>query len=689
MADAPTHPSDTPEFAAGTHQRPNPGPENGSTDASDTPPPGSDGEQSAGLSAASRGPLITAVEIENFKGIGHPVRIDLRPITLLFGRNSAGKSTLLHALCYAHEILSHRSVDVRKTDLGGDQIDMGGFGQFVHRHDLRRRVRLRFDLSLEGWQVPAPVREKMRHSDEAADEGPERDDLARFIRSGWVSLTVAWNGWKEKPMLARYEIGVNDSLVGRIIQSPDPGEEDVNLEFNRGHPLFDQHSRDASARSYAVAGQVGEAADPGAEWSLRSIALSGQTTPLPDWDALLRLNDGEVLDTLDIGIVGEGPKSLIRFQSLVSALFVGVGRTLRDELAALRYVGPMRELRPSVHAEVGSPAQDSWSDGTAAWNLLLYPEPDPVRQKRGLIDEVNDWLERRDRLDIGYKLLRKAFVELPADEAPVWWIRTFAWLPDEYRNEDGEVDLDGWVRKEAAKMADRVEGDPTEIEARITGGSHGTVESGDTDTDSSDQGGSVADSMEATRRQYQILANIVAPVDKLKRGRPASAVRDLVGAIASASERTILELVAVGSNVGVRTSDVGTGISQILPVVVAALDPNRPGITAVEQPELHVHPRLQVELGDLFAQRVDQGGISLLETHSEHLMLRLLRRIEETGSGELPEGKPPLKPDQVSVVYVEQSDGEVRATRLRIDETGEFIDRWPQGFFDERDDELF
>ena len=39
-------------------------------------------------------PLITAVEIENFKGIGRPVRIELRPITLLFGRNSAGKSTV-------------------------------------------------------------------------------------------------------------------------------------------------------------------------------------------------------------------------------------------------------------------------------------------------------------------------------------------------------------------------------------------------------------------------------------------------------------------------------------------------------------------------------------------------------------------------------------------------------------------
>ena len=96
-----------------------------------------------------------------------------------------------------------------------------------------------------------------------------------------------------------------------------------------------------------------------------------------------------------------------------------------------------------------------------------------------------------------------------------------------------------------------------------------------------------------------------------------------------------------------------------------------------------------MELGDLFAEQAADGRVFLIETHSEHLMLRLLRRIEETGSNELPEKKPALKPDQVSVVYVEQIDGEVRATRLRIGETGEFIDRWPQGFFDERTDELF
>ena len=115
----------------------------------------------ASPSTKAAAPLITAIEIENFKGIGRPMRVEFRPITLLFGNNSAGKSTVLHALCYAHEILSHRDVDVHKTDIGGDRIDLGGFRNLVHAHDPARPVRLRFELNLEDWRIPQGLDEKL------------------------------------------------------------------------------------------------------------------------------------------------------------------------------------------------------------------------------------------------------------------------------------------------------------------------------------------------------------------------------------------------------------------------------------------------------------------------------------------------------------------------------------------------
>ena len=67
----------------------------------------------------------------------------------------------------------------------------------------------------------------------------------------------------------------------------------------------------------------------------------------------------------------------------------------------------------------------------------------------------------------------------------------------------------------------------------------------------------------------------------------------------------------------------------------------------VEQPETHLHPRLQARLADLFIEATQEGGRGnqmIVETHSEHLMLRIQRRIRE-GS---------LNPSQVSVVYIDQ-----------------------------------
>jgi hypothetical protein len=227
-------------------------------------------------------------------------------------------------------------------------------------------------------------------------------------------------------------------------------------------------------------------------------------------------------------------------------------------------------------------------------------------------------------------------------------------------------------------------------------------------------------------------------------------------------EHDDLVLVDERNGVTVRPYDVGVGISQVLPVVVAALYRGQRGARAfvcVEQPELHIHPRLQVALADLFIEQSTSGAVSdhwfLLETHSEHILLRLLRRIRksseeqatrtsdggagrrgvgiqatgprrgaaasmareggrgasaERGRGAAPpkrrgaglhapeddedEGSqkpsPVLTPDKVSVIYVQRgADGSTQFIPLRIDERGEFLDVWPEGFFDERLSEVF
>jgi len=112
----------------------------------------------------------------------------------------------------------------------------------------------------------------------------------------------------------------------------------------------------------------------------------------------------------------------------------------------------------------------------------------------------------------------------------------------------------------------------------------------------------------------------------------------------------------------------------------------------VEQPEIHVHPAMQVGIGDLFIDAVTRDGprrALLVETHSEHLILRLQRRIRESSTGEGDAAAPPFGPDRLSVVYVEGLPEGVKTRRLRLNEQGEFIDPWPKGFFDERFAEVY
>ncbi len=125
---------------------------------------------------------ITAITIENFKGIREPVRVELKPITLLFGPNSAGKSTIIQALHYAREIFERQNTNPDRTILGGDTIDLGGFESLVHRHDKTLPITLRFDLDLSGEDLPNYLPD-----DPEAEEGLWP---LMGVKSGWVKVSV-------------------------------------------------------------------------------------------------------------------------------------------------------------------------------------------------------------------------------------------------------------------------------------------------------------------------------------------------------------------------------------------------------------------------------------------------------------------------------------------------------------------
>jgi hypothetical protein len=135
--------------------------------------------------------------------------------------------------------------------------------------------------------------------------------------------------------------------------------------------------------------------------------------------------------------------------------------------------------------------------------------------------------------------------------------------------------------------------------------------------------------------------------------------------------------------------DVGSGIPFVLPVLCSLAVG---GIVKIQQPELHLHPALQSSLSDIFILKANssEASLNIIETHSEYLVLRILRRIRETTSRrELPTNLE-FHPDQIAIYYFNpQVVGGTDVKQIRVSEDGEFIDRWPKGFFAERASEVF
>ena len=117
--------------------------------------------------------------------------------------------------------------------------------------------------------------------------------------------------------------------------------------------------------------------------------------------------------------------------------------------------------------------------------------------------------------------------------------------------------------------------------------------------------------------------------------------------------------------------DVGYGVSQVLPVITELLRHNAPPMFLLQQPEVHLHPSAQAALGSLFCQVAAPRRQLIVETHSDHLLDRVRMDVRD--------GTMPLKPEDVSILFFERGDLDVRIHSLRIDEEGN-IEGAPDGY---------
>lgn len=526
--------------------------------------------------------IINKLGIENFKGIRSAVSFDFAPTTLLFGPNSAGKSTILHAFNVLNDAINHRELDSDTTHLGRGGMNLGGFRQYVNDHDLNKTVVLTLGLDLQDEDLSETnaARDYVQfyNSLEASSINGE-NSRERLIDMGEVSekvnqaefkVSIAWSEYKNRPYAKSFDLDINGGRLLSISSTHSMTGATIH-HFNIEHPVLKDDNSGESHLGHLIDNVIDEQflSAPASAF----IGVEQTTDALLSWDKDIALSEIWALP------FHARQHEEILFKGVLHTLLLGVLEVAGKELSKAKYIGPLRKV-PQRNFVFSRTKQSSWANGLAAWDTLAH---------RGskFVSQVNDWLASDSRLNSGYELHLESNLLVSLQS------RLMALLEGSELNGNRDE-----INRELKKLP---------LSERV-------------------------------------------------------GLRD------------------IRRNIAVQPLDVGAGISQVVPIIVGALEPSISMLLA-EQPELHIHPKLQVELAELFIEASLTGQKSfLLETHSEHIILRYLRKIRDKE----------IAPSSVIVYYIDTVKDETKVRKIRIDEDGEFIDRWPRGgFFPERARELF
>lgn len=540
---------------------------------------------------------ISSITLRNFKGVGpQGVEVSIRPITLLFGTNSAGKSTIFQSLHYLREVLERRNANPDATLIGGSKQDLGGFGSLVHNHDTSKSITVGVEIHPRDddayWDY-LPIYLLNDDQQDLVTIG-ELSRLFDIDRIG-VEVTTAWNVVGNTATIVGYRVSINGEPVASLMRSDPEKPELQGPGFKARWSIEPKALRFLARRWEGRTEEVMTDEDlPNIE-PLSDVPEDWTETCLPTWGqpvALPQLNPTE-RDGINFS-------ELLRM--VLSQMLEGIGRRVLGELQQIRYIGPWRAVPDRLHRVPRIPDEARWSDGLGAWDVLarVSEAGDPGQ----IIPAVNDWLQSENRFATDYFIESRAEILLDANGPIVQALQRFMVAYDDLSADDFAI--------------------------------------------------MVWQPLLAQNRQQH------------------------------------LSIYSRSTGLPLAPADIGVGISQVLPLIVAAHIADRKTI-AIEQPELHIHPAMQVVLADLVIDASRQRSLTMLiETHSEHLVLRLLRRIRESTRGELKDPKLMLTPDDISILYIAADVDGLKVTKLLVDAEGEFLVRWPnkKGFFGERLDEV-
>lgn len=557
---------------------------------------------------------LTALSIKNFKGIDERgCRIEFAPLTLLFGPNNAGKSTIIQALHLAQEILCRPDVDLDKIDVRRAGLNLGTFKDYVHKHELGREVAIKFEMKVEGQELFLDYDENIKKSQALLKAFGDVETIG-------LELVVGIYGPNNTPNLLNYSIAINGINLTTIYLDYKINHTLAEVEYFNFYGYLSKETQD---KLYAQSEEVWKLVEKdedygnelldiidgvmdGLEPSLKQFASARKIAAkiLCSYE-LAELGTYEEKESFSCKFQGHtptqwclGPISLTSSKTMANNILVTLVFSpleyARKLLSSFLYIGPLRAIPERGPWRRCKPSAERWANGLSAWDEI-------IGMSNKELESINLHLGGKNSLNTYYKIVRKNMLFLDADSELVHALKKM------FKSEMAETDL------------------------------------------------------------------------------------PLLRKFLNQTPETRLFFYNENTGIEVEPRDMGVGVSQLIPCIVAAVIAKNGQLVAIEQPELHIHPAWQTALADVFVNAIankDNPPLFLLETHSEHLLLRLLRRIRQTNKGTAPDGLH-LVPNGLAVYWIGSHDNQTEIYPLEIDEEGSFTTPWPEGFFEERAEELF
>jgi predicted ATPase len=491
--------------------------------------------------------MLEKISLKNFKAFSSLENLDIKPITILSGTNSCGKSSLLQSILLLKQTLESQSLN-QTLLLNGRFVRLGTFENIIFHKKAENKVELKFSFSIRKEDFPSIQKKRILPLDIFLRELFPSEELPRSTRDRGAEYFISYKvvlktivsksrKYQLKPVLVD-EIELITKVIGKDKEVLSQSFVTVNYKDGDSYDLSWENVR---TRYYRVTDSNSE-----------ELENKGSK--------VVKIEFSNLFPTAITSSEAEEPKHRSSYRDAYIVLR-RANDFLQGLLSSYSYIGPLRE--------------------------------EPSRR----------YIYENEIIEIGNKGENAAYIYLSEGEKSISEHYFYNPKTDSFERSEKKLKLSEAVQKWLDLMNIK--------------------------------------KFSPEPQQEIIYLNLNAsPLDSTR----------------------------------VSIADVGFGVSQVFPIVLEGLRMPRGSTLLLEQPEIHLHPNLQMDMADYFISLALSGKRVVVETHSDHIINRLVRRIVEDETSKLSQ--------LIKIYFVGLTENGSSCEEICIDETLGIVN-WPDSFFDQ------